>query len=292
MSAPADVGSVRIGLVQLRTPASQAEALDQAAPLVRKAAALGARFVATPEATNILERDRTRLFARLTTLDQDVAVQGLRDLAAELGIELLIGSALVRRADGGCANRSILVGPDGQVRATYDKIHMFDVDLPTGERHRESAAYTPGDEAVVADTVLGPMGLTVCYDVRFPSLYGALAKAGAVAIAVPAAFTRPTGEAHWETLLRARAIETGAYVLAPAQGGTHADGRATWGRSVVIEPWGAVIARMDHDEPGVLMAEIDPAKAYAARAAIPALKNARAFTAPPSTATVAVELAS
>ncbi len=283
MSPPAAVGPVRIGLVQLRTPATQVEALAEVAPLIREAVARGARFVATPEATNILERDRSKLFPLLKPLEEDVAVQGLRDLAAECGIELLIGSALVRRADGGCANRSILVGQDGGVRATYDKIHMFDVDLPTGERHRESAAYTPGEQAVVADTVFGPLGLTVCYDVRFPLLHGVLARAGAVAIAVPAAFTRPTGEAHWETLLRARAIETGAYVLAPAQGGTHADGRATWGRSVVIEPWGGVIAKLDHDEPGVLMAEIDPANAFAARAAVPALKNARTFAEPIST---------
>ncbi len=277
-------GPVRIGLVQLRTPATQQEALAQAAPLVRRAAEQGARFVATPEATNILQRDRSRLFPLLKSLDDDPAVQGLRGLAAELGIELLIGSALVRRPDGGCANRAILVGGDGGVRATYDKIHMFDVDLPTGERHRESAAYTPGDQAVVAHTqAFGPLGLTVCYDLRFPLLHAALAGAGAVAIAVPAAFTRPTGEAHWETLLRARAIETGAYVLAPAQGGVHADGRATWGRSTVVEPWGEVIARLDHDEPGVLMAEVDPAKVQAARVAIPALKNARRF-APPETA--------
>ena len=188
----------------------------------------------------------------------------------------------MRRADGGCANRSVLVGPDGMVRATYDKIHMFDVDLPSGESYRESAAYTPGDTAVVAPSVLGPLGMTVCYDVRFPALYQALARAGAVAIAVPAAFTRPTGEAHWETLLRARAIETGAHVLAPAQGGMHEDGRGTWGRSLVVDPWGEVIARLDHDDPGVLIADIDPARSAAARAAIPSLANARAFT-PPAT---------
>jgi deaminated glutathione amidase len=273
---------VRVGLIQSRTPNTPHEALAHVTPLVRQAAAEGARFIATPEATNVMERDRAKLAPQLRPLDQDEVVLGLRALAAELGVELLIGSALVTRGDGGFANRSILVGPDGAVRATYDKIHMFDVDLPSGERYRESAAYTPGEAAVVAPSMLGPLGLTVCYDLRFPALHRALAEAGAVVLTVPSAFTRPTGEAHWEVLLRARAIETGSYVLAPAQGGIHADGRGTWGRSLAVDPWGAVIARLDHDEPGVLIAEIDPEQPAKARAAIPALKNARAFTPPVS----------
>ncbi len=271
---------VRLGLIQLRTPATQAEALPQVDDLVRQAAGLGARFIATPEATNILQRDRAKLSAALTRLEDDPVVQGLRATAAELKVQLLIGSALVRRDDGGYANRSVLIGPDSAVQATYDKIHMFDVDLPTGERHRESAVYQPGERAVVAPTKFGPLGLTICYDLRFPNLHHRLAQAGVTAIAIPAAFTRPTGEAHWETLLRARAIETGAYVLAPAQGGVHADGRRTWGRSMVVEPWGEVIAKLDHDEPGVLIADLDPAKVAAARAAVPALANARAFHGP------------
>jgi predicted amidohydrolase len=274
--------TVRLGLIQLRTPATQAEALDQASSLVREAAGKGATFIATPEGTNILQRDRAKLFEKITTLDQDPCVQGLRALAEELGVEILIGSALVRRSDGQCANRAVLIGEDGAIRATYDKIHMFDVDLPNGDRYRESSSYTPGAQAVVAPTLLGPLGLTICYDMRFPGLYQALAKAGAVALAVPAAFTRPTGEAHWETLLRARAIETGAYVLAPAQGGVHADGRATWGHSLVVEPWGAVVAKLDHDEPAVLIADLDLSKVASARAAIPALKNGRAFLPPAS----------
>jgi len=273
-------GTVRLGLIQLRTPATQTEALAQASDLVRDAAAQGATFIATPEGTNILQRDRAKLFEQLTTLDQDACVQGLRALASELKVEILIGSALVRRTDGQCANRAILIGADGAIRATYDKIHMFDVDLPSGERYRESSSYTPGAQAVVTPSGLGPLGLTICYDMRFPLLYQTLAKAGAVALAVPAAFTRPTGEAHWETLLRARAIETGAYVFAPAQGGVHADGRATWGHSLVVEPWGAVIAKLDHDEPGVLIADLDLSKVAAARAAIPNLKNGRTFLAP------------
>jgi predicted amidohydrolase len=272
--------TVRLGLIQLRTPASQAEALAQASDLVREAAAEGATFIATPEGTNILQRDRAKLFEQLATVENDVCVQGLRALAQELRVEILIGSALVRRADGQCANRAILIGADGAIRATYDKIHMFDVDLPSGERYRESSSYTPGAEAVLAPSRLGLLGLTICYDMRFPLLYQALAKAGAVALAIPAAFTRPTGEAHWETLLRARAIETGAYVFAAAQGGVHADGRATWGRSLVVEPWGAVVAKLDHDEPGVLIADLDLSKVAAARAAIPALKNGREFLAP------------
>jgi predicted amidohydrolase len=277
---------MRIGLVQLRTPATQAEALAEVLPLVRQAADQGARFIATPEASNILQRDRAKLALAVTTLEDDAVVQGLRAAAADLGVQLLVGSALVRREDGQCANRSVLIGPDGAVQATYDKIHMFDVDLPTGERHRESSLYTPGEQAVVAPTAFGPLGLSICYDLRFPLLHHALARAGAVAIAIPAAFTRPTGEAHWETLLRARAIETGAYVLAPAQGGRHADGRATWGRSMIVEPWGEVIAKLDHDEPGVLVADLDPEKVAAARAAIPALANARAFSEPRPSASV------
>ena len=271
---------MRVGLVQLRTPATQAEALAHAAPLVREAVARGARLVLTPEATNLLQRDRARLLPQLASVEADVAVAGLRALAAELGVELLIGSALVRREDGACANRSLLIGADGSIRATYDKIHMFDVDLPNGERARESAVYTPGERAVVADTVAGRLGLTVCYDLRFPALHRALGLAGAEVIATPAAFTRSTGEAHWEVLLRARAIETGSFVLAPAQGGQHADGRGTWGRTLAIGPWGGMLGRLDHDEPGVLTVDIDLAEVAKARCAIPALANARAFTGP------------
>ncbi len=234
----------------------------------------------TPECTNIVERDRAKMTPLLRSLEDDCVVAGLREIAAELGVELLVGSALVRRSDGGLANRSVLVGPDGHIRATYDKIHMFDVDLPNGERYRESSAYTAGEAAVVSDAVVGRLGLSICYDMRFPALYRALAAAGAQVIAVPAAFTRPTGEAHWETLLRARAIETGAYILAPAQGGFHPDGRGTWGRSLVVEPWGGVVAKLDHDEPGVLLADLDLDKVAAARAAVPSLANARPFTTP------------
>jgi predicted amidohydrolase len=271
---------LRVGLVQLRTPASQAAALAQAAPLVREAAAAGAQLIVTPEGTNILQRNKAALFEVMAPAERDVAVAGLRALADELGVWLLVGSALVRRDDGQCANRSILVRPDGGVAATYDKLHMFDVDLPTGEHIRESASYTPGDRAVVAGAAGAQLGLTICYDLRFPALHRALAMAGAEVLTVPSAFTRPTGQAHWEVLLRARAIETGAFVVAPAQGGTHEDGRATWGHSMAVAPWGEVIALADHDEPCVVTAELDLAEVAKARAAIPALANARPFAGP------------
>ena len=271
---------IKAGLIQLRTPATQAAALAQAEPLIREAVAAGAEFVLTPECSNIVQKYRPKLFEVLATAEDDVCVQGLIALAAELKIWLLIGSALVKRDDGGAANRSILVGPDGALVATYDKMHMFDVDLPTGETARESEAYTPGEEAVIAATPFGQIGLTICYDLRFPYLYRALAKAGAEIMTIPACFTRPTGEAHWEVLMRARAIETGSFVLAPAQGGFHEDGRGTWGRSIAVGPWGEVLACADHDEPGFVIADIDLDAVAKARQAIPALKNERSFTGP------------
>ena len=284
-----DQAPLRVGLVQTRTPATHAAALEHVAPLVRAAAAQGARFILTPEGTNILQKDRARLLPTLASLDDDPVVRGLRDLAQELDVWIDIGSALVRREGGleddKAANRQAVIDPAGKIVATYDKLHMFDVDLPAregkkGETARESATYAPGERAVVVGTPLGAFGLSICYDMRFPALYRALALGGAQVLTVPAAFTRPTGEAHWEILLRARAIETGSFVLAAAQGGFHEDGRGTWGRSIVVGPWGEVIARLDHDEPGVLIADLDLAAVDKARAAIPALKNARAFTGP------------
>jgi predicted amidohydrolase len=271
---------MKVGLIQTRTPATQAAALAHVLPLAREAAAQGARFIATPEGTNILQKDRAVLLPQLVSLEDDVVVAGLRQEAAELGVWVLIGSALVKREDGKAANRSALISPDGAITATYDKLHMFDVDLPTGETARESATYEPGERAVTARAGDLKLGMTVCYDLRFPALYRALALAGAEVMAIPAAFTRPTGEAHWEVLMRARAIETGAFVLAPAQGGKHEDGRGTWGHSIVVAPWGEVIAHLDHDEPGILMADLDLAAAGKARAAIPNLVNARPFANP------------
>ncbi|MBA4794027.1 MAG: carbon-nitrogen hydrolase family protein [Phenylobacterium sp.] len=271
---------LRVALVQTRTPASHAAALDHVLPLVRQAAAGGARLIATPEGTNILQKDRETLLPQLVSLEEDPVVAGLRQAARELGVTVLVGSALVKREDGKAANRSALIDAQGEIVATYDKLHMFDVDLPTGETARESATYEPGDAAVVAEAEGAKLGLTICYDVRFPALHRALALAGAQVLTTPAAFTRPTGEAHWEVLLRARAIETGSFMLAPAQGGFHEDGRGTYGRSLAVAPWGEVIARLDHDEPGVLFADLDLSLVDKARRAIPALANARAFTEP------------
>jgi len=272
---------MKVALIQTRTPATHEAALAHVLPLVREAAVAGAGFIATPEGTNVLQKDRAVLLPMLTSLDDDPVVAGLRGAARDLGIWILIGSALVRREDGKAANRSVLASPDGAVVATYDKLHMFDVDLPTGESSRESATYEPGDRAVTARAGPLKLGMTVCYDLRFPGLYRALALAGAEVMAIPSAFTRPTGAAHWEVLMRARAIETGAFVLAPAQGGRHEDGRGTWGHSLVVAPWGEVIAQLDHDEPGVLLADLDLAAPAKARAAIPNLANARPFAEPP-----------
>jgi len=271
---------IEVALLQLRTPASQAAALEHAAPLVRRAADRGATLIVTPEGSNLLQRNRALLFESLAPVDSDPAVIGFRALAAELKVWILIGSAIVKREDGKAANRSILIDREGAIIATYDKLHMFDVDLPSGDRYRESATFEPGARAVIAEAAGAKIGLTVCYDIRFPALHRALARSGAEIITVPAAFTRPTGAAHWEILLRARAIETGCWVLAPAQGGTHEDGRETWGRSMIVSPWGEVVALADHDEPCVLTASLDLEAVSAARASIPALVNERAFTGP------------
>ncbi len=277
------MATLPIALIQTRTPASPAAALAHVAPLIREAAAGGAKLILTPEATNFLIKDPAVRAAALTDQDDDAVVGGLRDLARELGVWLLIGSAIVKSGHAGddrAANRSLLIDDTGAVVATYDKLHVYDVDLPTGERWRESAAIRPGDRAVMADTPWARLGLTICYDIRFPHLYRALAKAGAAMISVPAAFTVPTGEAHWETLLRARAIETGCWILAPAQAGLHEDGRRTWGRSTVVGPWGEVVARLDHDEPGVLFVTLDFEAVARARNAVPQLTHDRDFAGP------------
>jgi predicted amidohydrolase len=276
---------IEVGLIQSRAPATQAAALAHVTPLIREAAAAGARLILTPEGTNLLQRDRVSLMRTVTPLEDDVCVNGLRDLAAGLGVWLLIGSAMVRRpedmaADGKVANRSVLIDPKGAIAATYDKVHLFDVDLAGGERYRESTSFEPGERAVVVDAAGVRLGLSVCYDIRFAALYRALAKAGAEALTVPAAFTRPTGAAHWEILLRARAIETGSFVLAPAQGGQHEDGRATWGHSMLVSPWGEILAEADHDEPCVVRASLDLEAVARARASIPSLRHDRAFAAP------------
>lgn len=272
-----------IALIQTRTPATSEAALAHVEPLIREAAGGGAKFVLTPEVTNFMEQRRDRKGLLVADEDQDHVVLGLRHLAAELGVWLLIGSAVVKSGHTGddrSANRSLLIDANGGIVARYDKLHVFDVDLANGDSYRESATIRPGDGATVADTPWGRLGMSVCYDVRFPHLFRQLAKAGASMISIPAAFTVPTGEAHWETLLRARAIETGAFVLAPAQGGAHEDGRRTWGHSTLVGPWGEVIAKLDHDEPGVLRATLDLTAVGRARASVPALLHDREFAAP------------
>lgn len=271
---------MRIGLCQLRTPAARGPALAQAAELVREAAARGARVILTPECTNIVQRDRTVLLPSLTTQDRDEVVIGLCRLAAELNVWIIIGSALVLSESDKPANRQLVIDPAGRIIAHYDKMHMFDVDLPTGETARESAVYEPGTRAVLVGIEDVSFGLSICYDVRFAAIYRALALAGAQVLTIPAAFTRPTGEAHWHVLLRARAIETGSFVVSAAQGGFHEDGRGTYGHSIMIAPWGEIIAELTHDEPGVLVADLDLKEVDKARHAIPALLNAREFSGP------------
>ena len=271
---------MKIALVQTRTPATPEASLAHVLPLVAEAAAGGARFIATPEGVNVLQKDRAQLMPMLRPLEEDPVVLGLRQAARDAGAWVLVGSALVLREDGKAANRSALVSPTGDIVATYDKLHMFDVDLPNGETARESTTYEPGGHAQTALAGELKLGMAVCYDLRFPQLFRALALAGAEVMTTPAAFTKPTGAAHWEVLMRARAIETGSYVLAPAQGGRHEDGRGTYGHSIVVAPWGEVVGQLDHDEPGVLFAELDLTAPGRARAAIPNLKNARDFRAP------------
>ena len=272
--------TLRAALIQTRTPATQEAALAQIEPLIRQAAADGAQLIVTPEGSNFLQRDRAKMLAVLQPIETDPFVQGVRALARELKVWVLIGSALVARGSDKAANRAVLIDAQGEIVATYDKLHMFDVDLPNGDRYRESSLYEPGAEAKLVDTPWGKLGMTICYDMRFPQLYRALAKAGAEIIAVPAAFTRPTGEAHWEVLLRARAIENGVFILAAAQGGVHEDGRGTWGHSIAIDPWGRILAEAPGDQPGVVMADLDLDDVASTREAIPSLKNERPFAFP------------
>jgi predicted amidohydrolase len=229
--------------------------------------------------TTLLDRAPGAAWEKSTTEAADPGLAAFRSLAKELGVTLLIGSLAIRAEQGKCANRSFLIGPDGAVVATYDKIHMFDVQLNATNVYRESDSYAAGASAIVADLPVGRLGLTVCYDVRFPDLFRQLAIAGAKVIAVPAAFTKITGEAHWHILLRARAIETGCYIIAPAQGGKHQDGRETYGHSIIIDPWGGILAE-GGTEPGVISATLDLAMVDAVRGKIPSLRHVRPFTQP------------
>ena len=266
----------RAGLVQLRSGRSMEANLERAEALIRRASQGGALYVQTPENTAIMELKPELVLQAAQTEEESVPLMRLRALAAELGIFLHIGSLAVKLDETRVANRSYLIDPEGRIAARYDKLHMFDVDLAGGESHRESGHCRPGAKAVLADLPFGRLGLSICYDLRFPQLYRALATAGAEFIAVPAAFTKQTGEAHWHVLIRARAIETGAFVLAATQGGLHENGRATYGHSVIVSPWGEILAEAG-EEPGVVFADIDLAASAEARARIPALKHGREF---------------
>jgi predicted amidohydrolase len=277
MSTPSEKdSSFRVGLVQMRSGRVPAANLDQAAGLIREAKKAGAGYVLTPEMTNIMEVGRDKLFAALAPEESDPCLAAFRELARNLSIYLHIGSLAIKVPGDRAANRSFLIDPKGEIVARYDKIHMFDVDLAGGESYRESNNFRPGEIATLADLPFGRLGMTICYDLRFPALYRALAEAGATVLAVPAAFTRQTGEAHWHVLLRARAIENGCFVLAAAQGGLHENGRETFGHSLAVDPWGKIIAEAG-SEPGVIIAQIDPAAVTAARAKIPSLQHGRRF---------------
>ena len=267
----------RAALVQLCSGRSVDKNVDDAVGLIRDAAAGGAQYVQTPEVTTLMELETAKLFAAVEPEADNRALQRFRDLAAELKIWLHIGSMPVKVAPDKIANRAYVLTPDGSIAATYDKIHMFDVDLPGGESYRESKNYRPGDKAVVASLPWGGLGLAICYDLRFPQIFRALAKSGAKFLAVPAAFTKVTGEAHWHTLLRARAIECQCFVFAAAQGGRHEHGRDTYGHSLIISPWGQILAE-GGVQPGVILADIDLQAIEDARSRVPSLGHDRPFT--------------
>jgi predicted amidohydrolase len=273
---PAVPETLRIALVQMCVGRDVARNVADASAFVREAAAKGAQYVQTPEITTLMETERTRLFAAVQPEDGNTAIAAFSSLAAELGIWLHIGSMAVLAADGRLANRSLLFAPDGRLAARFDKIHMFDVTLPGGETYRESKNYRPGAEAVLAPLPWGNLGMTVCYDLRFPHLYRALAQAGAHFLAIPSSFTVKTGEAHWHVLMRARAIENGCFVLAAAQSGRHEAGRDTYGHSLVVSPWGEIIAD-GGVETGVVIADLKLAEIAEARQRIPSLQHDRDF---------------
>ena len=273
---------MKIAAIQMRSGTEPEANLAALRPMVAEAAAAGARYVLTPEVTVAFAENREGLARVAGPFENNPWLAQLSALAREHQIFLHVGSLAVALEDGRFANRSVLFGPDGAIQTTYDKIHLFDATIAGLNAYKESATYRGGEAAVTAQVDEVTLGLAICYDMRFPALFNALANAGAQLLAVPAAFTVPTGQAHWHVLLRARAIETGSYVIAAAQGGQHANGRATYGHSLVIDPWGRVIAELDHDEPGVLLADIDLAAVVKARGRIPALANARAFSVAPA----------
>jgi predicted amidohydrolase len=269
----------RAACVQLRSSDDVAENIRETVRLARDAAAQGASFIATPENTSLMARDAAAKLDNSRDEAHDPALPVFADLARELKAWLSIGSLAIKVSDSKTANRSYLFAPDGSIAARYSKIHLFDVDLASGEVYHESNTVAGGDQAVLADAAWGKIGLTVCYDMRFPLLYRQLAKAGAFLFTVPSSFTVPTGLAHWHVLLRARAIENGAFVIAAAQGGLHANGRKTYGHSLIVSPWGEVLAEAGTD-PCVIVADIDPDLSRQAREKVPNLQHERVFTGP------------
>jgi predicted amidohydrolase len=277
MSAPGSPSSTfTVGLVQMRSGLDPAANLDAATRLIAEAKAGGADYVLTPEMTNIMEIRRERLLASIVAEEADPSLAAFRELARKLAIYLHVGSLAIRLAGERAANRSFLIDRAGEIVARYDKIHMFDVDLANGESYRESRNFRPGELAVAADLPWGRLGLTICYDLRFPSLYRALAEGGSSMLAIPSAFTRQTGEAHWHVLVRARAIENGSFVFAAAQGGAHENGRETYGHSLIVDPWGRILGE-GGVEPGIVLAQVDPAAVATARGRVPSLQHGRRF---------------
>ncbi len=276
MSAAAATSAFKVGLVQMRSGVDPQVNLAAAVAAIEQAKRAGADYVLTPEMTNIMEIKRERLLATIADEESDPTLASLREAARALSIYIHIGSLAVKTSPDKAANRSFLIDRGGDVVARYDKIHMFDVDLAGGESYHESHTYRAGELAVVADLPWGRLGVTICYDLRFPALYRALAESGASFFAIPAAFTKQTGAAHWHVLMRARAIENGCFVFAAAQGGKHENGRETFGHSLVVNPWGQILAE-GGTEPGVILAEIDPAEVAAARARIASLHQGRRF---------------
>lgn len=274
MSAPA---ILRAACVQVSAGPEIAPNLAAAGDLARRARTAGAELIAFPENVSLIVQGRDKTLARVKSESEHPGVPFFADLARETGAWILAGSLGILLDEGRVANRSFLFDDQGRIVARYDKIHMFDVDLAGGESYRESATFRPGEEAVVAATPWGGLGMTICYDVRFPYLHRALAQAGARIITAPAAFTVPTGRAHWHLLLRARAVETGCFVLAPAQVGTHDEGRQTYGHSLIIAPWGEVLADAGGEETGFVVADLDLSKVDEARGMVPALKHDRPF---------------
>lgn len=270
----AEPDKCRVACIQMRCGVEIGPNIAAACAMIREAASQGAQLIATPEVTNIVDLRPGMARPKIVIEARDETLAALTGLAKEIGVWLLIGSLAIKLEDDDrLANRSYLIAPDGKIIARYDKAHMFDVDVDDGQSYRESRSYRAGQEAVLVETPLGQIGLTVCYDLRFGALYRMLAQGGAQIITCPAAFTRVTGKAHWHALLRARAIETGAYIIAPAQGGKHEDGRETYGHSLVVSPWGEIVAERNDDTPGVLLADIDLGEVEKARRRVPSLAH-------------------